>query len=72
MIAEKIHLIMSLFAALAVAIVGIICKTPVMELSIRIIVVIIVFFILGLFLRAVFMKNKKPALDEDEYEGSEG
>jgi len=61
MLVEKIHIILSLSAALIMAIVGLVMRMSLYDISICVMLVIVVFLILGLILRAMLRKNKPPA-----------
>ena len=68
---ERIHILISIISALAVTIVSIIDGSSLNVMVMRLITVIIVFYIVGLIVRSylsrkVFIEKKKDSLSESE------
>jgi len=61
--ADKIHIIMCLLAALAVTIAGVVLQTPLVMLARQLVLAILVFFVLGLILRAFLLKGTAAVPD---------
>lgn len=63
---DKIHIFISIFAALVVTIISIIEGSTLAVLSVRIVIIIIIFYFTGIFVRYFLKKNvfpDKPAED---------
>ena len=57
MLIEKSHILLSLLAALALTIAGLIVRMPLVDLAFWMIVTLVFFYIVGLFLRGALRKN---------------
>jgi len=70
---EKSHILLSLFAALVFMVAGLIRRMPPDNMVFWLIVILIVFYIAGLFLRGALRKNTaagtQPKKDDIEMEG---
>ncbi len=64
MILEKLHIIITLFAALVVTIVCILTDTALFNASLRLIVTIVSFYFIGLFAKMYLEKNVFPKQEE--------
>lgn len=67
---EKIHLIITLIATLAVTVVCIIFPVPIVDLCIRLILTITVFYIIGKIVKKLFVKiyNEKMQIEKEKIE----
>ena len=59
---ERLHIIVALFAALAVTILSLFQDTTFYVLSVRLVIIIPIFYMLGLFFRSYFTKLFLPPI----------
>ncbi len=63
---EKLHILITLAATIVVTIVNIVYNVTLQEALLRLIVVIVMFFIIGLFVKHYLIKNVFSKAEQDE------